>query len=167
MAVKRTRILLILDSFLFLALVFLAEPQSGGLTVHEWLGLAVTVPIIVHLLLAWRWITALPSRLRAPDAWRLRFNALLNSALFVAFTITVFSGAMTSFVALPALGIAPGDFEGWRLLHRQAEAFLEIAVGLHVAMNGSWIVHALGRVWPARGLAPDRASDVPVRLLKP
>ena len=71
---------------------------------------------------------------------------------------------MTSFVALPALGIAPGDFEGWRLLHRQWEAYLEIAVGLHVAMNASWIVNAFRRLSAPRH--PDSAPDMPVRLLK-
>jgi len=50
---------------------------------------------------------------------------------------------MTSFVALPALGIAPRNFEGWRILHNQSEAYLEVLAALHVAMNWSWIANAV------------------------
>jgi len=76
--------------------------------------------------------------------WRLRVNALLNLLLFIALVVTCFSGVMTSFIALPALGVAPGDFEGWRILHDRSQTYLEILAALHVAMNWSWIANAVG-----------------------
>lgn len=164
-AVSRTWTLLLLDALLFAVLLLLTEPRTEGLAWHEWLGLAILAPILLHLHLAWRWIRTLPARLRARGAWRLRVNALLNGALFVSLIVTVFSGAMTSFIALPALGIGPGDFEGWRLLHRQWEAYLEITAALHVAMNGSWIVHAVRRI--ARSRQSIRAPDIPLNMLEP
>jgi hypothetical protein len=142
---KRTRFLLVLDTILLLSLVFSVEPRFEGLAIHEWLGLALIPLITIHILSGWQWIISTLTRLGAKGVWRLRANAFLNLLLFITFTVTVFSGTMTSFIALPALGIAPGNFERWRLLHNQWEVFLEILVGLHIAMNGGWIVNAIRR----------------------
>ena len=138
----RARIILALDTVLFLLLAILLDPRFEGLALHEWIGLAVIPMVIVHLLFAWGWIGTTLVRLFRPGAWRLRVNALLNLLLFVAFVVTCFSGVMTSFIALPSLGVAPHDFEGWRILHNRSEVYLEVLAGLHVAMNWSWIANA-------------------------
>jgi len=140
----RTRLILVLDTVLFLSLALLLEPRFEGLALHEWIGLAVIPLIIVHLLLGWGWIASSIARLFRPGMWRLRVNALLNLLLFIALVVTCFSGVMTSFIALPALGVAPGDFEGWRILHDRSQTYLEILAALHVAMNWSWIANAVG-----------------------
>lgn len=142
---NRTRFLLVLDLVLFVSLVLSLEPRFEGLALHEWLGLALIPPIVLHILCGWQWITTTFQRLGAQGAWRLRANALINTLLFIAFVVTVFSGAMTSFIALPSLGLAPGNFEGWRQLHNQCEYWLEILAALHVAMNWGWIVGAVRR----------------------
>ena len=139
----RTRIMLVLDSILFLLLALLLEPRFEGLALHEWIGLAIIPLIVVHILFGWGWIATSMVRLFRPGLWRLRVNALLNLLLFVALVVTCFSGVMTSFVALPALGIAPRNFEGWRILHNRSEAYLEVLAALHVAMNWSWIANAV------------------------
>src|SRR6185503_9568751 len=105
---KRLRTLLILDTILLLALIVLMEPRSS-LTVHEWLCLAVLIPIAIHLLFAWTWITTTLARLAAKGAWRLRINALLNTALFIDFMVTIMSGTMASVVALSSLGLSYSD----------------------------------------------------------
>ena len=140
----RTRLLIVLDTVLLLSLALLLEPRFEGLALHEWIGLAVIPLMIVHILLGWGWIATSIIRLFKPGMWRLRVNALLNSLLFIAFVVTCFSGVMTSFIALPALGVAPHDFEGWRILHGRSEAFLEVLAALHVAMNWNWIANAVG-----------------------
>ena len=154
---KRTRFLLILDTMLLLAIVVLMEPRSS-LAVHEWLGLAFMPLLVIHLLYAWQWIATTLARLRAKGAWRLRINAVLNLALFIAFTVTLFSGVMTSFIALPALGIAPGNFEAWREVHNEWSTYAQILAGLHLAMNWNWIVGAVRRHVLARPTARGDAA---------
>lgn len=154
---KRTRFLLILDTILFVSLVLLLAPGFSGLAVHEWLGLAVIPLIVIHILYGWRWIAATLVRLGAKGAWRSRVNLLLNTLLFIAFAVTTFSGAMTSFIALPALGIAPGNFEGWRMLHNQWIYVLVLAA-LHIAMNWGWIAGAVRRHVLARPTARGDAA---------
>ncbi|MBV9548961.1 MAG: DUF4405 domain-containing protein [Alphaproteobacteria bacterium] len=154
---KRTRFLLILDTILFLSLVVLMEPRTS-LTVHEWLGIAFIPLIVVHLLFAWQWIITTLARLGAKGAWRLRINAVLNLALFVTFVVSAFSGVMTSFIALPGLGIMSATFGRWTLLHNQWTVYFQVAAGLHIAMNWSWIVGAVRRHVLARPSARGDAA---------
>lgn len=165
---KRTRFLLILDTILLVALALLIEPRFAGLTVHEWLGLAVAVPIVVHLLFAWPWLTMTLARLCVKGAWRLRINALLNALLFVTFVVTLFSGVMTSFIALPALGIAPGDYQAWGRIHGQWSLYVQLLAGLHIALNWNWIVGAVRRHVLARPSARgDAALKTVAQALEP
>jgi len=137
-SVKRLRRLLILDTILLVTLIILMVPSSS-LAVHEWLGFAVIPPVVLHLLLAWQWITSALARLVVKGAWRLRVNALLNTLLFIAFVVALFSGVMTSVIALPALGIHVTYDESWLRLHNSwANNFLILA-GFHLAMNWNWI----------------------------
>lgn len=160
---KRTRFLLILDSIVFVSLVLLIEPRFAGLTVHEWLGLAFPALIVIHVACGWAWIVGTFAKLRTKGAWRSRINFLLNLLLFVALTVTAFSGALTSFVALPKLGIAPGNFENLRILHNRWSVYLQVLVGLHVALNWGWIVGAVRRHVLIR---PTAQGDAALALLR-
>jgi len=156
---KRTRLLLILDTILFVALAILLEPRTS-LTVHEWLGFAIIPLIVVHLLFAWQWIATTLKRLGAKGAWRLRINTMLNLALFITFVVSAFSGVMTSFVVLPQMGVMPATFGRWTLLHNEWTVYCEVLAGLHVALNWNWIVGAMRRHVLARPNARgDAAMD--------
>lgn len=155
---NRTKFLLVLDTILFLALVQLIEPRFAGLAVHEWLGIAILPLIIVHLIYAWRWIAATLTRLGVKGVWRLRINSVLNMALFIAFTVATFSGLMTSFIALPAVGIAPGNYARWLGVHNRWTLYVQILVGLHIALNWNWIVGAVRRVVLACPTAQSEAA---------
>jgi hypothetical protein len=74
-------------------------------------------------------------RLGAKRAWRLRDNFFLNTLFFIAFAISTFSGVMTSFIALPALGIPLGNDGDWLLVHNRWTVYLLVLAGLHIAMN--------------------------------
>jgi hypothetical protein len=154
---KRLRTLLILDTILLLALIVLMEPRSS-LTVHEWLGLAVIVPLVMHLLFAWQWIATTLARLAAKGAWRLRINAVLNTALFIALVVTILSGTMASLVVLPSLGVVSYYDESWRRLHNDWSLYFQLLAGLHLAMNWSWILGTVRRLLLRRPTARGDAA---------
>jgi hypothetical protein len=160
---KRTRFLLVLDTILLVAIILLIEPRFTDLPIHEWLGIAAIPLILLHLLLGWGWIVATARRLAVKGAWRSKINALLNTALFVSFVITVFSGIMTSFIALPSLGIPARNFESWQVLHNQWSVYLQVLAGLHVALNWGWIVGAVKRHVLAR---PTQRSEAALGALE-
>lgn len=146
----RNRFAWCLDTLLFLALLLLLSPRLTGLPVHEWLGIAITVPLLVHLLLAWSWIAAAARRLRQPRRPREVANSVLNAFLFVAATVVVVSGLVISQVALRQLGVATINDRAWRGMHNRWTTWLWIGASAHIAMNWRWIVTATRSYIPGR-----------------
>lgn len=142
---KRLRFLLILDTFLLVALVILWVPDP--ITLHEWLGLAVIPVAVIHLLFGWAWIATAIPRLLARGAWRLRVNVLLNALLFYAFVVAMFSGVMVSVVALPSLGIPMTVDQNWRQMHiLWGNQIFPLLAAFHLAMNWNWIAGTVRRL---------------------
>jgi hypothetical protein len=135
----RTRLLFWLDVLLLLALAVLEEPRFTSLGGHEWLGIAFTAFIAIHLILNWRWIVATVARLQRVESRRTRISAALNGALFLIMVITVFSGMESSEVVLPLSGLAPSELAAWQRIHNFLSQVTMAVVGLHIALNWDWI----------------------------
>ena len=139
----RTRFLLVLDILLFIVALVLQVVRLTGLGAHEWLGLAIALPLLVHLVLQWQWIGATWRRATTQKARRAQFNLLLNGLLFVTMTLAIFTGVMASEIATPGLRLAAGRTAIWSDLHSFCTNALVVLVGLHVALNWRWIVNAV------------------------
>jgi cytochrome b561 len=137
----------------FLALM--APGGSTGFVWHEWLGVAIIPLFVVHVILSWAWITATLRRLRSDGDVRARMNFFLNAALFLMMLVVLVSGLVVSDYALPAVGMATGGSGRWQRLHNGTSSLILPVVGLHVALNWSWIKGAYRRylLSPARGRA--------------
>lgn len=136
---------LIVDVTIFVAFLVATDPRATGQTIHEWLGLAFGVGIITHLLLHWKWIVNVVRRFFTRLPGQVRINSILNSLLFIAMTLIIFSGLMISKVVLSTFGLT-GQPDGiWRVVHHTATNAAVIIVGLHVALHWKWIVDAIKR----------------------
>ena len=142
---NRTKVNLLVDFSIFVALLFAMEPHATGMAVHEWLGIAFGAAIVTHLLLHWQWIVETTKRIFSKIAAAQRINYILNILLFIDIVIVSFTGIMISRSALPALGITLSSGFQWRMLHTlSADASLAL-IGLHVALHWNWIVNAISR----------------------
>jgi Domain of unknown function (DUF4405) len=141
--VGRTRFLLVLDLLLFVAALVLQVVRLTGLTAHEWLGLAIAMPLLVHLMLQWQWIVSTWRRATAQKQRRAQFNFLLNSLLFLFMTLAIFSGVLASEVVVPDVALSAGRRRLWSDVHSFTTNTLVALVGLHVALNWRWIVNAI------------------------
>jgi hypothetical protein len=101
---------------------------------------AFLVPMLVHLLLSWRWIVTALRRTFSPTRRRDAVNLWLNVALFITTAGVVVSGLMISQVALPQLGITTIDDRVWRETHNNWTDAMLITVAAHVAINFRWII---------------------------
>ena len=133
-----------IDVALLVVLLVLFSPRLTGLPLHEWLGIALGVPLVVHLVLSWAWIRTHTARLSARDA-RARINYLLNWVLFILVVIEVTSGIAISQAALPSIGIPTINDRAWRELHNVTLNWTMLALGLHVAMNWKPLVDGVRR----------------------
>lgn len=135
----RKRVEFILDSLLLVLLLLLFSPRLTGLPLHEWLGIAIVPPIVVHVLLSWRWIATATRRLLRGAPNRLRVNYILNAVLFVLLTLVIASGVAISEVAAPSVGTRTIDDLAWRALHNLTLNWLLLVAGFHIAMNWDWV----------------------------
>lgn len=139
----RKRVDFILDSLLLTLLLLLFSPRLTGLPLHEWLGIAIVPPIVVHVLLSWRWVAAATRRLLRGAPNRVRVNYILNALLFVLLTLVIASGVAISEVAAPSVGTRTIDDRAWRALHNLTLNWLLLIAGFHIAMNWDWVRRTL------------------------
>lgn len=153
---------LLIDIAIFIAFLIATAPRLSGITIHEWLGVAFGVAIIVHLLLHWQWIIAVGKTMLTRARANARVNYLLNIALFIDVTVITFTGIMISEVVLPLFGIrlSPGSL--WRRLHSLSSDIGVFLIGLHVALHWQWVLKTVARLFglarPARKSAAQEVS---------
>jgi cytochrome b len=99
----RLKITFSLDVILLVSICALQTVRFTGLVLHEWLGLAMVVMVLAHLLFAWSWIATQSRRLFTAQSFRARINYLINMTLFAGVTAVIFSGILISQKAIPTL----------------------------------------------------------------
>jgi hypothetical protein len=102
------------------AFLFVANPPIAGLRIHEWVGLAFGVAVVVHLVLHWEWIIAAATRLFTNAGRHLRLNSVVDACLFLSLIASVLSGLLTSRHVLPWFGVSAEPAPGWRGIHTLA-----------------------------------------------
>lgn len=141
---------LFLDLGTFTALLIATAPRFTGTAVHEWLGIALSGAIVVHLLLNWNWIVGITSRLFSKVAKGQSFNYFLNWGLFASGIMIVLSGLMISKTVVPFFGLSLPQNMSWKELHSLSTNILLVLMGLHIAVHWSWIVNMFKRMFAPR-----------------
>jgi hypothetical protein len=144
---------LLLDLGAFIALLISSAPHFTGDTIHEWLGVALSGAIVVHLLLNWNWIVGITSRLFSKVAKGQRFNYFLNWALFASGIMIVLSGLIISKTVVPFFGITLTENMSWKELHELSTNITMILMGLHVAVHWTWITSMFKRMFAPRSVS--------------
>ena len=144
----RLRMTFLLDIMLLVSVCMLESVGFTGLVIHEWLGLAIVVMVLAHLLFSWSWIATQSRRFFTRQTIRERINYLINFTLFLAVTAAVFSGVLISERAIPML---TGEkfssremYMRWSGPHQVSSHVILIFAGFHLAINWDWLLAATG-----------------------
>jgi hypothetical protein len=145
---------LIIDTTVFLGFLLVNEPKITNQTIHEWLGLAVFVTLLVHLILHWKWVVNKVLAFFKKMAIRDRVNLIVDFIFFIAIITVTLTGVLMSKSALPALGISVGHSGTWKQLHSLSADACLYALALHFALHWSWITAAFKRyiIQPVAGI---------------
>lgn len=134
------------DTVVLLAFLALSSPgATTGFRMHEWIGLGFVVAIAVHLILSWGWVAPAVRRAMARRDGKSRINLFLNTTLFFMMGVETVSGLVISDYVVPSAGLPTSDDPRWRQVHNMTASFLLVVVGLHVALNWTWIRAAFRR----------------------
>jgi hypothetical protein len=132
-----------LDAALLAGYVVAYSFGFTGDAIHEWLGLALGLALLLHLTLHWDWVIAATSRLFRRGS-RDRLLYAVNLALLLTMTLCVASGVLISRVALPELHIDVASSLFWNRLHIFTAELTLALVGVHVGLRWRWLA-AVGR----------------------
>lgn len=146
---------LFLDLSAFVALLIVSAPRFTGVAIHEWLAIALSGAIVVHLLLNWNWIVEITTRLVGKSAKNSRFGYFLNWGLFASGIMIMLSGLMISKTVVPFFGLSLPQNMSWRSLHELSTNITMVLMGLHVALHWNWITSMFKRLF-----APRRSPQV-------
>lgn len=150
MATKQRRLsrchkLWIVDAALFAVFLLVMNVPLTGIAIHEWLGVAIGVGLVVHLVQHGNWLATITQRFRSATAFRNRLNYVMTGLLFVAFVSIIVSGLVISEAAMPWLGIVMSQSAFWLWLHLVSVNLVLLLTAFHLALNWQWIVASFTR----------------------
>ena len=121
----------IVDMVLTVLLLFLMAFQVTGDVLHEWLGIGMTVTLILHHILNRKWYKAVFKGKYSP--YRIVMTAV-NTLMLAAITLTALSGMSMSGHAVPFMyGLI--NVMTARKLHLAMSYWLFILMGVHIGLH--------------------------------
>ena len=121
----------LVDAAMTVLLLFLMAYQVTGETAHEWIGMGMTLLVIMHQILNRKWYGALFRGRYHPYR---AVTALVNILLLLSFALTAFSGMSMSGHAVPFLyGMTPASFA--RRAHLSLSHWAFVLMGLHLGLH--------------------------------
>ena len=127
----KNRIRKAVDIILTVLLLCLMSYQVTGETLHEWIGIGMTVVLIVHHILNIKWYGALFKG--KYNAYRI-ISTVINTLLLASIALTAFCGMSMSNHAVPFLyGMADMVFA--RTAHLALSFWSFILMGIHIGLH--------------------------------
>lgn len=121
----------IVDVCMTVLLLCLMAYQVTGEALHEWIGIGMTVLVIIHQLLNRKWYGAIFKG--KYNAYRL-ISTVINVMLLLSFALTAFCGMSMSGHAVPFLyGMTKVSFA--RRMHLSMSHWAFVLMGLHLGMH--------------------------------
>ena len=126
-----TMIKRIVDACMTLLLLCMMAYQITGEVLHEWIGIGMTVLVIVHQILNRKWYVAIFKG--NYNSYRI-ITTVLNITLLLAFAMTAICGMSMSGHAVPFLyGMTKVSFA--RRMHLSMSHWAFVLMGLHLGMH--------------------------------
>jgi hypothetical protein len=102
----------IINLILWVGFLLLFYLDLTGLSLHQWLGVAIGALVIVHFLQHVLWVKTTLAKFDSLPV-RMRLNLLVDSAILLGMVLTVVSGVVMS----TWLNLTLANYETWRILH--------------------------------------------------
>jgi hypothetical protein len=142
----KLKIHLLIDAIVFFGFLVVYEQKIASQGIHEWLGLAIFVTLLVHLILHWKWavnkVVSFFKKMAPMD----RINFVVDFLFFIAVITITLTGVLMSKSALPKLGISLPRGGSWKQLHSLSAQVSIYLLALHFALHWAWITTAFKKV---------------------
>lgn len=134
----RARTRLALDVVLMIALVAAYRPEWTGVSLHQWLSIAIIAPLLLHVAVNWEWTIRVLRKFVERLMHVSRLNLVVDLALFLSAVTVMLSGFMVSPALFSPLGVHLPQPALWNAVHVWS-ANLTIAVfAIHASLHWRW-----------------------------
>jgi len=134
-----------IDILIFIGFLVAYETRLTGIPIHEWLSIALTLVIVLHLTSHWDWVVQVAKRFFHKLFQASRLDFLVDTVFFIAFVLVMVSGIAISRSVLPTLGWQLNAQQSWRFIHSWSANISVLALAVHFALHWKWIVSAITR----------------------
>ncbi|MCE1253966.1 MAG: DUF4405 domain-containing protein [Anaerolineae bacterium] len=130
---------LLIDLGILSAFLVATQPHLTGTSIHEWLSLALTATLIIHLLLHWDWIVNVGAQYFKKLLHVSRLKFFIDLLLLVSMTTLILSGILISRTLPELLGFQLNAARSWKQIHSLSSDISLLLVALHFALNWNWV----------------------------
>lgn len=141
----KTKTNLVVDIIIFVVFLIVYEVKATGKTIHEWIGIAIGLIFIVHIILHWKWLVSSTKQFLTRLKTESRLNYILDIIIYVGFTTIIYSGIMISESFLPTFGIKLIQNHYWKEIHFVSVDITLFFTAIHFALHWKWIVNNFKR----------------------
>jgi hypothetical protein len=142
----------ILDLALFTGFLMAFFFDLTGLSLHQWLGVAVGGVAVLHLVLHWNWVKSLTCRLFEKNVGRSGMYYVLDAILFAGLFLITLTGLVIS----SWLSLALADYLFWRNLHVTVSTVSLIITLVKLGLHWRWVVKTAQKIFKS----PERLQPV-------
>lgn len=139
--------------------------REGWEWIHTWIGMAMVLVAILHLLFHWKWVVntvkriikSVSDRERSMNS-KSRINVLVDGILGLSFLVCAITGIYLFFVPelKGGMGIDPMIFFSrgtWDLLHTWSGVVMISAALIHLVIHWRWVVKVTRKLLVGKGLS--------------
>ena len=165
----RAKTRLALDIVLMIALVAAYRPEWTGVSLHQWLSIAIIAPLLLHVAVNWEWTIRVLRTFVERLLHVSRLNLVVDCALFLAAITVMLSGFMVSPALLSPLGIHLPQPALWNAVHLWSANITIAVFAVHGALHWRWVYRTATKLLGGskkRGAASVSASQLATQSLQ-
>ena len=134
---------MLVDALLFSAFIVAFFVDLTGISLHQWIGVAVGALAAYHLVTHWNWVSAVTKRLFGHTSGKARLYYLLDATILLGSILMLGSGLVIStWFNLPL-----SNYDVWREVHIVSSIGTLLVTVLKLGLHGRWIQEAVKNVF--------------------
>lgn len=146
-SLRKILIQLLINAFLLISFLLLNTIRSTGKSLHEILGFAIGVFILIHLILHWKIALGYFKRISTKHEFLPILRLMVDIVLCASLFAIIVTGLMLSHSPLPSLGIqlgrAGGEIETYRKLITHYTIYI---LALRILLQWKWYPTVIKRL---------------------
>lgn len=136
----------IIDLAMLITFTLFFNKMVLGMALHEIIGIAIGVVVLVHCGLNFKWIKAITSKLFSKDIkLRTRIIYILDVALLIDILAIIISGLSISRVVCPWLRLS--WLPNLKGVHMFASYLILMIIGIHLGLHWKWVMNTFKKIF--------------------